>query len=116
MIRVNRDSLEEISQDIKNTADLEILALKTSKEDRGEEITEEEKTAINMKYANKQINTIAQIMLLSPERLFKTGLGINTTSDGWREGYTKTTIARRRETNRRRNKAARNARKVQRKG
>lgn len=113
MIRVDKTKLEEISANFKRMADSEINALTKKKAEKGEEITEEEKTSINMKYANQQINTLAKIMLMSPKRLYETGLGTNHNS-GWREGFTRPTIEARRERNRKRQKAAKIAKRANR--
>ena len=109
MVRVDGRKLQEVKDHFKMLAEREI---EQSITEDGVELGHDDKTAIKNKYTFKSVEVLTAILDSGPEKLFKQGFALE--SNGWRQGYTKSSLAQRKTTNRKKNKLARVARKAQR--
>lgn len=109
MIKVDGAKIQEIKDHFNDLSEQAIANLKM---DKGEdEVSEEDMDAIRSQHKFHAASYIDYILSLSPKKLYHSGSGINTTTSGWREGYTKPTLASRVKARREKNKRQRQARK-----
>lgn len=106
-IRLSSDKIEEVVSYFESITAQE-LEVAESKDD----FTDEIKQGIVLRNEIKRDNAIAQLKSMSPKRLFL--LGLDEEADGWRQGYTKPTIEKRKSANRKKNKQAKQARRINR--
>lgn len=109
MVRIDGRKIGEVKDYYNSLAESEIQSAKNA----GTELKEDDITAIRNKYTFKCVESLQHILSAGPEKLFKNGFALE--SNGWREGYTKSPIKKRAEKRRKKNKAARIARRNQRK-
>lgn len=102
MVKVSHKYLEEITKHYRDAADREIMKL-------GETPSPEEVKEIEQKFGSQAVNNVAYILSLPPKKIFKMGLAVDP--DGWRAGYTKPTLEKRKQERRKKNKSARTARR-----
>lgn len=102
MVKVNHKYLEEITKHYRAAADREIMGL-------GENPDSEQVKEIEQKFGSQAVNNVAYILSLPPKKIFKMNLAVDPS--GWRAGYTKPTLEKRKQERRKKNKAARIARR-----
>lgn len=108
-MRVDGNKIQELRDYYEKKAEREILLAKHD----NTELSDEDVEVIKNKYAYESEQSIQKILALSPEKMFK--LGFSHDVNGWRTGYTKSTIEKRTEQRRKQNKAAKKQRRKNRK-
>lgn len=108
-MKVDGNKIQELREHYEKKAEREILIAKHKNND----ISEDDINDIKNKYISESEKSIKKILALSPEKMFK--LGFSHDSDGWRSGFTKSTVAKRAEKRHKRNKAARKQKRKNRK-
>lgn len=104
-MKVDGNKIQELKDHYMKKADQDIRLAK----DKNPEMSDEEVTIIQDKYNREAEHSIQKILALSPEKMFK--LGFSFESEGWRSGYTKSTVKKRAERRHKQNKAARKQRR-----
>lgn len=104
MIKFDWLKIEQLKANFDDAAEKEIEA-------KGEEVTEDEVEDIRAKYMNQCNQLVRHIIHMGPKRLHRNEFLL---SEGWRTGFTKPTLQKRTAARRKKNKAARLARRSQR--
>ena len=120
MIRPDGNKIQEIKDHfgllVANECSSTLATLRKEEEDPERELTQHETDQIKQKHQYELTRTLFTVMMMQPEKMHKSGYGFNTEGvQGWRNGYTKPTIAKRKAQNRKTNKLARLARRAARK-
>ena len=107
MKNFNWNKIEELKVTFDQSAEQEIEAA----ESKGDELSDEDLKVIRSKYTYKCDQLVKRIFNLGPKRLWKNDF---MDGDGWRAGFTKPPLSKRVKARRKKNKAARLARKINR--
>jgi hypothetical protein len=119
-IRPDGNKIQEIKDHFKKLGDSELAQMlkkvREVEEDPERELMENEINDVRQKHEFQSAQYLYQIMMMQPEKLFKSGWGFNTEGvDGWRNGYTKSPIKKRVQKRRTQKKLAKITRRQQRK-
>ena len=109
MVRIDGNKLQEIKDHFQEQAQREIAK---AVQDPDTELKDDDIEAIKNKWKFQSNHVIQSVLELGPEKQFKQGYALDPS--GWRAGYTKPTIAQRTTPRRAKNKASKQARKLQR--
>ena len=119
-IRPDGHKLQEIKDHFTRLGDAELANMlkkvREVEEDPERELMENEINDVRQKHQFQQTQYLYTILEMNPEKLFKSGFGFNTEGqDGWRTGYTKSSIKKRVQKRRAQKKAGKITRRAQRK-
>ena len=120
MIRPDGHKIQEIKDHFEKLGDAELVTMlkkvREVEEDPERELMENEVNDVRQKYQYQSTKYLYHILMMQPEKLYKSGWGFNTEGvDGWRTGYTKPTIKSRVQKRRTLTKIAKATRRQQRK-
>lgn len=119
-IKPDGNKIQEIKDHFTNLGDAELATMlakvREVEEDPERELMENEINDVRQKFEFQQTKYLYQILMMQPEKLYRSGWGINSEGGGgWRTGYTKAPIKKRVQKRRAQNKAASKTRRQQRK-